>query len=235
MVRCITCNVFHMRKFCRFFYCLAWSETVEFNRLPCSNNKIYDDADFADRFRYQLAMFEIRVLIWLSWLLYPHIVYITDGAKIIAAFCRISYCLHDLIRLNSTVGYVQTTRCTMIWFSVIDSDINWLCLKGVYSRGYLDSLILILHMKYLYKKSLLVTCLMRERSLMQDCSEKLFCTVIIDISMVVENVKILGIANKFDIYIYIIHLTYLYSYSITTLYHSVVIKNVVVFSIFDCL
>ena len=38
---------------------------------------------------------------------------------------------------------------------------------------------------------------------MQDCSEKLFYTVIIDISMVVENVKILGIAEKLHIYIYI--------------------------------
>ena len=38
---------------------------------------------------------------------------------------------------------------------------------------------------------------------MQDCSEKLFYTVIIDISMVVENVKILGIAEKLYIYIYI--------------------------------
>ena len=74
---------------------------------------------------------------------------------------------------------------------------------------------------------------------MQDCSEKLFYTVIIDISMVVENVKILGIAEKLYIYIYIyiyiIHLTYLYSYSITTLYHSVVSKKLFVFSMFDCL
>ena len=37
------------------------------------------------------------------------------------------------------------------------------------------------------------------------------------------------------IYIYIIFLTYLYSYSITTLYHNVVSKNVFVFSMFDCL
>ena len=129
------------------FLLFAWFYTLEFNRLPCSNNKIYDDADFADRFRYQLAMFGIQVLISLSWLLHAHIAYITDGVKTIAAFCRISYCLHDLIRLNSIVGYVQTTRCTMIWVSMIDSDINWLCLKCVYSRGYLDSLILILHMK----------------------------------------------------------------------------------------
>ena len=129
------------------FLLFAWFDTQEFNRLPCSNKKIYDDEDFADRFRYQLAIFWIRVLIWRSWLLHAHIAYTTDGAKIIAAFCRISYCLHDLIRLKSIAGYVQTARCTIIWFSMIDSDINWLCLKCVYSRGYLDYLILILHMK----------------------------------------------------------------------------------------
>ena len=38
---------------------------------------------------------------------------------------------------------------------------------------------------------------------MQDYSEKLFYTVIIDISMVDENVKILGMAEKLSIYIYI--------------------------------
>ena len=70
---------------------------------------------------------------------------------------------------------------------------------------------------------------------MQDCSEKLFYTVLIDKSMVVENAKILGIAEKLYIYIYIIHLTYLYSYSITTLYHSVMSKNLFVFSMFDYL
>ena len=43
---------------------------------------------------------------------------------------------------------------------------------------------------------------------MQDCSEKLFYTVIIDISMVVENVMILGIADKLNMYIYI----YIYIY-----------------------
>ena len=129
------------------FLLFAWFDTLEFNSLPCSNNKKYDDADFADRFRYQLAMFGIRILIWLSWLLHAHIAYMTDSAEIIAAFCRISYFLHDFIRLNSIVGDDQTTRCTIIWFSMIDSDINWLCLKCVYSRGYLDTVILILHMK----------------------------------------------------------------------------------------
>ena len=38
---------------------------------------------------------------------------------------------------------------------------------------------------------------------MQDWCEQLFYTVIIDISMVIENVKILGIAEKLYIYIYI--------------------------------
>ena len=37
------------------FPLLAWFDTLEFNRLPCSNNNIYDDTVFADRFRYQLS------------------------------------------------------------------------------------------------------------------------------------------------------------------------------------
>ena len=52
MVRSITCNMFHMGKFCRFFWCLAGSETVEFNRLPCPNKKMYGDEFFAIRFGY---------------------------------------------------------------------------------------------------------------------------------------------------------------------------------------
>ena len=60
--------------------------------------------------------------------------------------------------------------------------------------------------------------------------------------MVVENMKTLGIVQNLSyiyihiyiyIYIYIIFLTYLYSNSITTLYRSVVSKNVFVFSMFD--
>ena len=147
MVRCITCSVLHMRQFCRFFYCLAWLDTAEYNRLPFSTNEMNDDAVFANRFHYQLTMFGIGILILLSWLLHAHIACITGGSKIIAAFRRISYCLHDLIRLNSIVGYVQTTRCTMICFSMIDYHIDWLCLKCVYWYGDLDSLMLILRIK----------------------------------------------------------------------------------------
>ena len=61
---------------------------------------------------YQLTMFGFRVFI--------------------ALLCRISHCLQNLIWLNSIVCHVQTTRCTMIWISMIDSDINWLCLKRVF-------------------------------------------------------------------------------------------------------
>ena len=63
MVRCITCNVFHMRQLCRFDYCLAWFDTVELNCLPSPNNEMHDDAVFADRFWRQWTMFGIRVLI----------------------------------------------------------------------------------------------------------------------------------------------------------------------------
>ena len=146
MVRCITCNVLHMRQFCRFLYCLAWFDTVEFNCLPCPKNEMYDDAVFAIRFRYQLAIFRMRVLIWLSRLLHAHIAYEIDTDKIIAAFFRISYRLLDLIRLNSIVCQDQTTRYTMMQFSLIDSAIIWLCFECVYWYGYVDSLILILRM-----------------------------------------------------------------------------------------
>ena len=162
MVRCITCNVFHMRKFCRFCYCLAWSETVEFNRLSCPNNQMYGYAVFAIRFRYQLAIFGMRVFIWLSRLLHAHITYEIDTDNIIAAFFRISYCLLDWIRLNSIVRHDQATRYAMMQYSLIYSAIIWLCLKCVYWYGYLDFLILILRIKQLYKKSPLVSGLMRE-------------------------------------------------------------------------
>ena len=72
------------------------------------------------------------VLIGLSQFHNASIAYETDTSEIIAAFCRISHCLHDLMRLNSIVRHVQTTRCTTIWFSRIDSDINWICMKCVY-------------------------------------------------------------------------------------------------------
>ena len=46
---------------------------------------MYDDAVFADRFRYQLNMFGIAVLIGLSRLIRAHIAYEIDTAKITAA------------------------------------------------------------------------------------------------------------------------------------------------------
>ena len=128
-----SCRYFIWNRYCQNyrsilpnFLLLARCNTLEFNRLPCSNNKMYDDAVLADRFRYQLTMFGIRVLIWLSRLLHAHIVYEIYTAKIIAAFIPISYCLHDLIRLNLFVCHAQRARCTIMWFTMIDSDINWL-------------------------------------------------------------------------------------------------------------
>ena len=55
--------------------------TFEFNRLPCPNDKMYDDVVFADRFRSPLTMFGNRLLIRLSILLHGHIAYETDTAK----------------------------------------------------------------------------------------------------------------------------------------------------------
>ena len=119
------------------FLLCVWFDSVDFNHLQCPNEKMYDVV-FADRFRYELARFRIDVLVWLSRIVRSHVAYETDAVKTIA-FCQISCCLHDLIRLNSIICHVQTTRCTMMWFSLIDSDINWQCLKYVYWPSYLDS------------------------------------------------------------------------------------------------
>ena len=57
------------------FLLLAWFDRFEFNRLPCSNNKMYDDAVYPDRFLYQLTMFEVFILIGLSRILDTHVDY----------------------------------------------------------------------------------------------------------------------------------------------------------------
>ena len=41
------------------FLLFAWFDTVEFNRLSCSNKKMYDEAVFADRFRYQFKCLKL--------------------------------------------------------------------------------------------------------------------------------------------------------------------------------
>ena len=87
--------------FCRISYLFVWFYTVEFNRLPCPNDKMYDDAAFDVRFRYPFTMFWNRVLTALFRLLHAHIAYEINTSQFIAAFCRIGNCLHDLIPLNS--------------------------------------------------------------------------------------------------------------------------------------
>ena len=171
MLRCITCNVFHMRQFWRFFYCLAWLDTVPFNWLPCPNNEMYDEAVFSDRFRYQLNMFGLLKLIWLSRLIHAHNAYETDTSKIIASFFRIFYWLDDLIRLNPIVCHAQTGRCTMMRLTLIDSDINWRSVyidRAISTPWYWcciwNSYIINHHWK-------LAWC--GKRSLMQNCSETL--------------------------------------------------------------
>ena len=189
------------------FLLFAWFDTLEFNRLQCSNNKMYDDAVFADRFHNQLTMFVFRVLIGLSRLFHAHIAYETDGAKIIATFCRMSYFFHDLIRLNSIVCHVQRARCTMMLFSVINSDINWLmfevcvCIDRAISTPWC---LYCIWNSYI-KNHHLSMAWCGKRSLIQDCSETLVSTVIIDICMGVDNVKTFGHQRNLRyIYIYIL-------------------------------
>ena len=118
MDRCITCNVLHMRKFCRFLYCLEWFDTVEFNRLPCPKNEMYDDALFANRFHYQLTVYGIRVLIWLSRFFHAHTAYVIDTNKIIAAFLRISFvCLiwYTWIESFAMIKQQDIRWCSFRW------------------------------------------------------------------------------------------------------------------------
>ena len=61
--------------------------------------------------------------------------------------------LHELILLSSFVRRVQTTRDTMMYFSLINFVINLLCLNYVYCYGYLDSFMHIMHMKHILSKS----------------------------------------------------------------------------------
>ena len=75
---------------------------------------MYDGVVFDDRFRYQFAMFNNGILIGLSLLLHAHNAYEIDDAKIVVSLCRISYCLYDLIRLDSIACRVQTTKYTMM-------------------------------------------------------------------------------------------------------------------------
>ena len=106
----------------------VWLYTVEFNRLPFPNDKMYDDVVFADRFRYSLTSSGNRVWIGLPRLLYVHIAYEIDSAKISAAFCRISYCLYDLY------GWIQSTAvfkrqnlrwCSFRWSIPLSIDYVW--------------------------------------------------------------------------------------------------------------
>ena len=106
----------------------VWLYTVEFNRLPFPNDKMYDDAAFADRFRYSLTTSGNRVWIGIPRLLYVHIAYEIDSAKISAAFCRISYCLYDLY------GWIQSTAvferqnlrwCSFRWSISLSIDYVW--------------------------------------------------------------------------------------------------------------
>ena len=64
------------------FLLFAWFDTLEFNRRLCSNNKMYDDMVFNNRFWYQLTMFEVCIFTGLSRLLDTHIAYEIAISKI---------------------------------------------------------------------------------------------------------------------------------------------------------
>ena len=77
---------------------------------------MHDDAAFDDLISLSIGYVWNSVLLGLARLLRSHIAYKIDTAKMIAAFYPISYFLHHLIRLNSIVCHVETTRYTMVVF-----------------------------------------------------------------------------------------------------------------------
>ena len=62
---------------------------VEYNSLPCSSYKLYDDEVIAGRFRFQLSVFEMLMLMGLSRILSSHVAYIC-GKGSTALPCRTS-------------------------------------------------------------------------------------------------------------------------------------------------
>ena len=96
-------------------------ETVEFNRLPCPNNKLYDDSVFADRFRYEWTMFWIPVLICLSRLLHAHIAYEIDTAEF-PIVCMIWY---DWIQSSAMFKHQDVLWCGWRWSILIWIDYVW--------------------------------------------------------------------------------------------------------------
>ena len=71
-----SCSYCIWNRFCQLhcrilpnFQLFLWFYTVKFNRLPCSNDKMYEDVVFADLFRCPLTMIGNRVLIGLSRIL----------------------------------------------------------------------------------------------------------------------------------------------------------------------
>ena len=117
------------------FLLFAWFDELEFNRLPCSNNKIYDDAAFADRFRCQLAMFGIRVLIWLSWLLHVHTAYIWQmvpkSSQHSAEFPIVCMILYGWIQSSAMFKQQHVRWYDFQWSILISIDYVW----SVYIHG----------------------------------------------------------------------------------------------------
>ena len=135
-------------EFSRISYCIAWFDTVEFIRLLCPNYNMYDDDVFADRFRYQLPMLEIRVWARLSRLLHAHIEYEIVFGKITARIWKILhwFAWFEKVEFNRLPSqnnkmyddevFADRFRCRLTMFEMC---VYWLC--------YLDSFITILHMK----------------------------------------------------------------------------------------
>ena len=75
MIRYITCCVAYA-EFVQISLSFSLLEYVDFKHLPRQKDKSYDEEDFAIRFRFKFTVFDMRLLVGLSWHLRAHITYI---------------------------------------------------------------------------------------------------------------------------------------------------------------
>ena len=110
--------------------------TVEFNRLQCPNDKMYDDVVFADRFCYPLTMFGNPVLIGLSPLVLAHIAYETDtkSSQHSTEFSIVCMIWYGWIQSSAMFQQQDARWYSFHWSIPISIDYDWcVCIYMAFS------------------------------------------------------------------------------------------------------
>ena len=123
MVGCSTCNVVHMLQFCRFFYCLEWSDTL--TSIVC---RVQTIRCTMMKFSWWSFRWSIPIAIDYHWSAYID--------KVMATlFC--SYCIWNRYCQNNRGILSNFPLFSMIWYGWIQSpaavpkrqDVGWWCFR----------------------------------------------------------------------------------------------------------